>query len=74
MQLWSELLLPPQSLFVGGDGDVSYATSPSYRAVQMTAAPQKIYFTGIFNGERQADCNEPLYAEYCSVNTDAVSV
>ena len=57
VQLCSELLLPPQSLFVGGDGDVNYATAPSYSAVQTTAAPQKIYFTGISNIERQADSN-----------------
>jgi hypothetical protein len=61
VQLWPELLLPPQSLFVGGDGDINYAKVPSYSAVQMTAAPQKIYFTGISNSERQADSNEPLY-------------
>ena len=61
LQLWSELLLLPQNLFFGGGGDVKYVTAPSHRAVQMTAAPQKIYSTGIFNGERQADSNEPLY-------------
>jgi hypothetical protein len=61
VQSWSELLLPNQNLFVGSDEDVNYYTAPSYRAVQMTAAPQKIYFTGISNGERQADSNETLY-------------
>jgi len=49
------------SEFVGGDGDVDYTTAPSHRAVQMTVAPQKIYSTGISNGERQTYSNEPLY-------------
>ena len=61
MHLWSQLLLPPQSLFVGGDGGVNYVTAPIYRAVQMTSTPQKIYFTRISNGEIQADSNEALY-------------
>jgi hypothetical protein len=59
--MWPELLLPPQSLFVGGDGAVNYATAPIYRAIQMTTAQQNIYCTEISNGGIQADSNEPLY-------------
>jgi hypothetical protein len=49
-------------LFVDDDVDANYAMASGYGAVQMTAAPQKIYLTRISTGELQADSNEPLYS------------